>query len=428
MARVRQVGGVGIIALHLANFVQRGALRHERAAATASRQRPGHATWRPGELVETRFVDRDTGRPVFKSKSHRSWPRPRRSGIPDFDDLRSRAHRRLRPRPARRGRDQPTDRGPRATRIVGVMAQVNSSNYGYNLPIKYIGADYYSLNRTEAELCLHEREPAAGRAASTGRAALLAVRRRVGDRRRARRERRGRRRARSRMPSLSVQRRRHDRLRRCLLRAEQRRRLPSACRRRIVGARRQHRRRRDDAAPLQREPGHGAGVHDHREDRHLMRVLVTGGCGYVGTQADARRCSRARPIDVTVLDTQWFGNYLHAASAARRSCQRRPRHRSRSTSSPFDTIFHLANIANDPAVELNPYASWDVNVLATMRLVDRAARQGVRQFVFASSGAVYGVRSEPRGDRGARPGADLRIQQDEDGRRARDHELRATRW
>ena len=37
------------------------------------------------------------------------------------------------------------------------MAQVNSSNYGYNLPTKYDGADYYSVNRTEAELCLRER-------------------------------------------------------------------------------------------------------------------------------------------------------------------------------------------------------------------------------------------------------------------------------
>jgi sugar/nucleoside kinase (ribokinase family) len=37
------------------------------------------------------------------------------------------------------------------------MAQVNSSNYGYNLPVKYVGGDYYTLNRTEAELCLHER-------------------------------------------------------------------------------------------------------------------------------------------------------------------------------------------------------------------------------------------------------------------------------
>ena len=44
-----------------------------------------------------------------------------------------------------------------ARRFVAAMAQVNSSNYGYNLPTKYAGADYYSVNRTEAELCLHEK-------------------------------------------------------------------------------------------------------------------------------------------------------------------------------------------------------------------------------------------------------------------------------
>ena len=62
----------------------------------------------------------------------------------------------------------------------------------------------------------------------------------------------------------------------------------------------------------------------------------------------------------------------------------------------FDTIFHLANIANDPSVDLNPYSSWEVNVLAGMRLIDRAARQGVKQFIFASSASVYGLKSEPR--------------------------------
>jgi nucleoside-diphosphate-sugar epimerase len=64
--------------------------------------------------------------------------------------------------------------------------------------------------------------------------------------------------------------------------------------------------------------------------------------------------------------------------------------------SPYDTIFHLANIANDPSVELNPYSSWEVNVLAGMRLIDRASRQGVKQFVFASSASVYGLKSDPR--------------------------------
>jgi nucleoside-diphosphate-sugar epimerase len=58
-------------------------------------------------------------------------------------------------------------------------------------------------------------------------------------------------------------------------------------------------------------------------------------------------------------------------------------------------IVHLANIANDPAVDLNPYASWEVNVLATMRLMERASRLGVAHVIYASSGSVYGVRAEP---------------------------------
>jgi nucleoside-diphosphate-sugar epimerase len=123
------------------------------------------------------------------------------------------------------------------------------------------------------------------------------------------------------------------------------------------------------------------------------QLLVTGGCGYVGSRLTQALLARGHAV--MVLDTMWFGNFLPP----------HPRltlllHDMRKIDavdlSGFDTIFHLANIANDPAVELNPYASWDVNVLATMRLADRAARQGVKQIVFASSGSVYGVTPEPR--------------------------------
>jgi nucleoside-diphosphate-sugar epimerase len=125
-----------------------------------------------------------------------------------------------------------------------------------------------------------------------------------------------------------------------------------------------------------------------------MRVLVTGGCGYVGSRLAEALLART-DYHVDVLDTQWFGNHLpphprltvHAGDV---------RAIEQFALSSYDTIFHLAGIANDPSVELNPLSSWEVNVLATMRLVDRAAREGVRQFVFPSSGAVYGVRSEPR--------------------------------
>jgi nucleoside-diphosphate-sugar epimerase len=125
-----------------------------------------------------------------------------------------------------------------------------------------------------------------------------------------------------------------------------------------------------------------------------MKLLVTGGCGYVGTKLTEALLART-PHEVTVLDVMWFGNRL--APHPRLNVEAMDVRRIDDVDlSPYDTIFHLANIANDPSVELNPYASWEVNVLAGMRLVDRAARQGVRQFIFASSASVYGLKSEPR--------------------------------
>ena len=126
----------------------------------------------------------------------------------------------------------------------------------------------------------------------------------------------------------------------------------------------------------------------------MLRILITGGCGYVGTRLTEALLART-DHHVTVVDTQWFGNHLalnprltvHALDV---------RNIDEFDLSPFDTIFHLANIANDPCVDLNPYLSWEVNVLGTMRLADRAARQGVKQLIFASSSSIYGVKSEPR--------------------------------
>lgn len=123
-----------------------------------------------------------------------------------------------------------------------------------------------------------------------------------------------------------------------------------------------------------------------------MKLLITGGCGYVGTKLTEALLSRTTH-NLEVLDAQWFGNYLqphprltiHAMDV---------RDIDRFDLSGFDTIFHLANVANDPSVELNPYLSWEVNVLAGMRLSDKAARSGVKQFIFASSASVYGLKEE----------------------------------
>ena len=125
-----------------------------------------------------------------------------------------------------------------------------------------------------------------------------------------------------------------------------------------------------------------------------MKILITGGCGYVGTKLTEAMLART-PHEITVLDAMWFGNHL--APGPRLTVHAMDvRHIDEVDLSSYDTIFHLANIANDPSVELNPYSSWEVNVLAGMRLIDRAGRQGVKQFVFASSASVYGLKAEPR--------------------------------
>jgi nucleoside-diphosphate-sugar epimerase len=124
-----------------------------------------------------------------------------------------------------------------------------------------------------------------------------------------------------------------------------------------------------------------------------MNALVTGGCGFVGTKLT--EALLARGWNVTSFDIQWFGNFLrpHPRLTVFKTDIREIDNFDLSS---YDIVYHLANVANDPAVELNPYLSWEINVLATMRLVDRAARHGVKHFIFASSGSVYGVRSEAR--------------------------------
>ena len=122
-----------------------------------------------------------------------------------------------------------------------------------------------------------------------------------------------------------------------------------------------------------------------------MKLLITGGCGYVGTVLTQQLLEDGHRI--TVVDTQWFGNQLQPHPQLNvlkqdiRDVELIPLER-------IDAIVHLANIANDPGVELNPILSWEVNVLAGQQLADRAARAEVKQFIYASSGSVYGVKEE----------------------------------
>ena len=121
-----------------------------------------------------------------------------------------------------------------------------------------------------------------------------------------------------------------------------------------------------------------------------MRICLTGGCGYIGSVLVPKLLKLGHVV--RVFDIQWFGNYLepHPRLNVIKADIRKP-----FPIGQADAVIHLAAIANDPTGNLDPKLTWEVNALATMQLADRAMRDGVRQFLYASSGSVYGVSDAP---------------------------------
>ena len=91
-----------------------------------------------------------------------------------------------------------------------------------------------------------------------------------------------------------------------------------------------------------------------------MKILITGGCGCKGSVLIPKLLSKGH--EIINLDTQWFGNFLNPNNNLK-NIKGDIRDLDSSIFEGVETIIHLANIANDPAVELNPNLSWEVNVL-----------------------------------------------------------------
>ena len=125
----------------------------------------------------------------------------------------------------------------------------------------------------------------------------------------------------------------------------------------------------------------------------MKNILITGGGGYVGTNLTKELLSDG--YNITVLDTFWFGNYLKKHKNLK-IIKKDIRQISSNDIRKIDCIMHLASIANDPAAELNAKLTWDVNVLATYKLINLAVDKKVKKFIFASSGSVYGIKKEKK--------------------------------
>ena len=122
-----------------------------------------------------------------------------------------------------------------------------------------------------------------------------------------------------------------------------------------------------------------------------MKILVTGGCGYIGTILIKQLLKIGHKV--ISVDTQWFGNYL-------------PKHKNlkniktdikeieKVSLKGVNTIIHLASISNDPMAEIDKNLSWETSVLGTEILIRHALKNKVKRIIYASSGSVYGIKKE----------------------------------
>ncbi len=121
-----------------------------------------------------------------------------------------------------------------------------------------------------------------------------------------------------------------------------------------------------------------------------MRVLVAGDRGYIG--AVMVPCLRAAGHEVGGLDVGLYeGCDLGPGpeDIAGPPCDIRDAQAGQLAG--YDAVVCLAALSNDPLGDLNPAATYSVNLEGTLRLARAARQAGAERFLFASSCSLYGA-------------------------------------
>jgi UDP-glucose 4-epimerase len=122
-----------------------------------------------------------------------------------------------------------------------------------------------------------------------------------------------------------------------------------------------------------------------------MRVLISGGAGFIGSHLAQALLDLGH--DVRVLDNLSSGKrenlpqhpHLELIEGDVRDVPTVER-----AAQNIDIIFHLAAVASVAASTADPLGTHGSNFLGTLNLLEASRRHGVRRFLYASSAAVYG--------------------------------------
>jgi nucleoside-diphosphate-sugar epimerase len=133
-----------------------------------------------------------------------------------------------------------------------------------------------------------------------------------------------------------------------------------------------------------------------------MKILIIGNLGYIGPMV-VKHFKATQPgtfvagydigyfiqnytnngvVGDTLLDKQYYGDVRNFDEQILKE---------------FDAVIYLAAISNDPMGNVYEKPTLDINSVAAINIAEKAKKNGVKHFVFASSCSVYGIAdAEPR--------------------------------
>lgn len=124
-----------------------------------------------------------------------------------------------------------------------------------------------------------------------------------------------------------------------------------------------------------------------------MKILITGGAGYLGSVLSRKLLSKGH--NVRVMDQLWYGiepiqDLLKDPKFELVQEDMRNLVASVKALKNVDAVIHLASIVGMPASSIEPRTSEEINYLVTKNIAELCQLHGIKTYLFASTCSVYG--------------------------------------
>ncbi len=122
-----------------------------------------------------------------------------------------------------------------------------------------------------------------------------------------------------------------------------------------------------------------------------MKILVTGTEGYIGSLLAPMLMQHGH--EIIGVDTGFYkaGWLYNGTELTAKTLNKDIRYITLEDLQGVEAVVHLAELSNDPAGQLYPNVTYEINHQGSVHLAELAKTAGVRRFVYTSSCSVYGV-------------------------------------